>query len=190
MRRIVTAGWLILVCAGLWHCAAPTASSVPQSPDTPRVYVEGVPFYPQKEFQCGPASLAAVLNFWGKTHTPDEIAKAVYMPQLRGSLSLDLWQYALRQGMQATVQKGSIETLRAHLEKREPVVAFLNLGFDWLPVGHFLVVVGLDPAERKVITYSGTDKDSRYSYDRFIYAWEKTGYWSLVVTPPSDKGSG
>ncbi|HLB02506.1 MAG TPA: C39 family peptidase, partial [Nitrospiria bacterium] len=41
------------------------------------LYVEGVPFYPQKEYQCGPASLAAVLNYFGQAVSPEEIAEAI-----------------------------------------------------------------------------------------------------------------
>ena len=119
------------------------------------LYISGVPFFSQEANQCGPASLAAVMNYWGKEITPDEIASAIYSPQLNGTLSLDMWQYAQDHQFQADIRKGSIEALKQHLAKRLPIIAFLNLGFDWWPVGHFVVVVGLDPKEREVITYNG-----------------------------------
>jgi ABC-type bacteriocin/lantibiotic exporter with double-glycine peptidase domain len=153
--------------------------------DARPLYVEGVPFYPQLEAQCGPASLAAVLNYWGKQVTPEEIAREIYVPRLKGSLSLDLWRYAGNQ-MEAAVHRGSLEYLQAHLMRNEPIVASLNLGYRLVPLGHYLVVVGLEPAHRVVIAYSGTERNSRIPFDEFLSAWEKTGYWALLVRPRAD----
>jgi ABC-type bacteriocin/lantibiotic exporter with double-glycine peptidase domain len=149
-------------------------------------YISGVPFYPQLAYQCGPASLAAVLNYWGDQVTPDEIARAIYSPRLKGTLSLDMWQYARAQQFQADMRRGSLEDLKAHVHANIPVIAFLNLGYEWLPGGHFVVVVGLDPDKGFVITYSGKEQDSRISYDRFLKAWQKTNFWTLVVRPKTD----
>jgi ABC-type bacteriocin/lantibiotic exporter with double-glycine peptidase domain len=150
------------------------------------IYVAGVPFFSQLEQQCGPASLAAVLNYWGKNVTPEEIATAIYSPRLKGTLSLDMWQYASNQEFQAEMRKGSITDLEAHLAQNIPVIAFLNLGYDWLPVGHFVVVVGLDRMEQTVITYNGNTQNSRISYDDFLQDWQKTNFWTLVVQPPKE----
>jgi ABC-type bacteriocin/lantibiotic exporter with double-glycine peptidase domain len=154
------------------------------------LYVEGIPFYPQKKYQCGPASLAAVLNFWGQNDSPEQIAQAIYLPRLKGSLSLDLWRYASDKGYDARMQEGSLEKLQAHLARKQPVIAFLNLGLTFFPIGHFLVVVGLDPKQQVVIAYSGTEKDKRIPYREFLSDWKKTRYWSLVITPKDGPASG
>jgi hypothetical protein len=57
---------------------------------------------------------------------------------------------------------------------------------DWLPVGHFVVVVGLDRMEQTVITYNGNTQNSRISYDDFLQDWQKTNFWTLVVQPPKE----
>ena len=147
------------------------------------LYVEGVPFYPQKEYQCGPASLAAVLNYFGQVTSPEEIAEAMYLPRLKGSLNMDLLRYATAQGFDARIQEGSLEYLQSHLSRNQPVIAFLNLGFSFFPIGHFLVVVGLDPDQQTVIAYSGTEKDKRIPIRKFLSDWKKTQYWSLMITP-------
>lgn len=147
------------------------------------LYVRGVPFYPQKEYQCGPASLAAVLNYFGQGVSPEEIAEAIYLPRLKGSLNMDLFHYATGHGVDARIQEGSLEYLQAHLARQRPVIAFLNRGFTFFPVGHFLVVVGLDPDQQAVIAYSGTEKDKRIPFREFLSDWKKTQYWSLVITP-------
>jgi ABC-type bacteriocin/lantibiotic exporter with double-glycine peptidase domain len=177
--RALVIGLVALVALG---CAG-TNGSHGQLPDKSPLYVEGVPFYPQLEAQCGPASLAAVLNYWGKEVSPEQIARDIYVPRLKGSLSLDLWRYARTQNFEATIDRGSLEYLQAHLMNNEPIVASLNLGYRLLPLGHYLVVVGLDPHERMVIAYSGTERNSRIPFDQFLSAWKKTGYWALLVKP-------
>ena len=147
------------------------------------LYVEGVPFYPQKEYQCGPASLAAVLNYLGQAVLPEEIAEAMYLPRLKGSLNMDLLRYATAQGFDARIQEGSLEYLQNHLAHQQPVIAFLNRGFTFFPIGHFLVVVGLDPDQQAVIAHSGTEKDKRIPFKTFLAEWKKTQYWSLIITP-------
>ena len=180
-------GLLLLLCLMGCSCSSgPAFHGAEGTSQSHRIYVSGVPFYPQQAYQCGPASLAAVLNYWGKPVTPDDIATAIYSPRLKGTLSLDMWQYALAQDLQADMRNGSLEDLKGHLEQHVPVIAFLNLGYRWLPVGHFVVVVGLDPDARSVITYSGTEQNSRISYDRFLEAWQKTKFWALVVRPKTD----
>lgn len=187
LKDVAQAGLLLVLCLVSCSCAsAPSVHGAEDASHVHRIYVPGVPFYPQEAYQCGPASLAAVLNYWGKAVTPEEIAAAIYSPRLKGTLSLDMWQYARAQDLEADMRNGSLEDLRGHLEQHIPVIAFLNLGYRWLPVGHFVVVVGLDPDAHSVITYSGTEQDSRISYDRFLDAWQKTKFWALVVRPKTD----
>ncbi len=147
------------------------------------LYVKQVPFYPQTQYQCGPASLATVLNYWGRHVTPEQIAQEIYRPGMKGTLSLDLWQYAKAQDLQASVRQGSWEFLETQVSRERPIIAFLNLGFRQVPLGHFLVVVGVDPEDKSVIAYSGVEKNQRIPFDRFKEAWEKTNYWSLLIEP-------
>ena len=158
-----------------------TGEERPLSPSA--LYVKQVPFYPQTQYQCGPASLATVLNYWGRHVTPEQIAQEIYRPGMKGTLSLDLWQYAKAQDFQASVRQGSWEFLETQVSRERPIIAFLNLGFRQVPLGHFLVVVGVDPEDKSVIAYSGVEKNQRIPFDRFKKAWEKTNYWSLLIEP-------
>ncbi|MEN8123438.1 MAG: C39 family peptidase, partial [Bacteroidota bacterium] len=51
-----------------------------------RTIIADIPFYPQEEFQCGPASLAMVLTWSGQLVTPAELISEVYTPAKKGSL--------------------------------------------------------------------------------------------------------
>jgi predicted double-glycine peptidase len=111
---------------------------------TNAIYVKQVPFYPQTQYQCGPAALATVLNYYGRHVTPEEIAQEIYRPQMKGTLSLDMWQYAKKHDLQSSVQEGSWEFLEMQVGRERPIIAFLNFGYREVPLGHFLVVVGVD----------------------------------------------
>jgi ABC-type bacteriocin/lantibiotic exporter with double-glycine peptidase domain len=188
--RSLTCVLVVLSTMGCWACSGTPAMRPAALSSAQPLYISGVPFFPQLEAQCGPASLAAVLNYWGEPVSPDEIAREIYVPRLRGSLSLDLWRYAQGKQFDAAIHRGSLEYLQSHLMLNEPIVASLNLGYRLVPLGHFLVVVGLDPNEGTVITYSGTEKNSRIPFDKFLSAWEKTGYWALLVKPKAPTGGG
>ncbi len=97
--------------------------------------------------------------------------------------ALYVWQYAKAQDFQASVRQGSWEFLETQVSRERPIIAFLNLGFRQVPLGHFLVVVGVDPEDKSVIAYSGVEKNQRIPFDRFKEAWEKTNYWSLLIEP-------
>lgn len=152
--------------------------------DIPLSYIiKGVPFYPQLDYYCGPASLASVINYWGGNVTQEEIGAKIYRKELKGSLSLDLLLYAREKGFRAEMIRGDIERLKSEILKGRPVIAFINLGFRWLPRWHYVVVFGYDDRREELITHSGRERIKRFSYKRFIKMWEKTDYWALIITP-------
>jgi ABC-type bacteriocin/lantibiotic exporter with double-glycine peptidase domain len=191
--RLARGLFFLCIAISIAACSTPgpflTVEERPLS--TNAIYVKQVPFYPQTQYQCGPAALATVLNYYGRHVTPEQIAQEIYRPRMKGTLSLDLWQYAKTQDLQASVQQGSWEFLEMHVSRERPIIAFLNFGFREVPLGHFLVVVGVDRDDKSVIAYSGTDKNQRIPFDRFKAAWQKTNYWSLLIEPKagSDQGA-
>jgi len=156
------------------------------SPPSLRLFIPGVPFHPQDAYQCGPASLATVLNYWGDNTSPEEIAQAIYLPRLKGTLGIDMWAYAHERNFKAEMHRGSLKDLERLVEARVPAIAFLDLGYPWLPVPHFVVVVGLDTDAGTIIAHDGAAPNTAISYSRFLHAWSKTNYWTLVVRPKPD----
>lgn len=141
----------------------------------------GVPFYPDKTDQCGPSALASVLAFWGRPAEPAELKREIYLDKLGGSLPLDLALAARRRGLAAEMTSGTLEGLKTQLDGGRPVIAFVNLGWSFLPIGHFLVVTGYDEEKRGFYAHSGTEKDSFVPYGRFRRQWERAGRWALIV---------
>jgi ABC-type bacteriocin/lantibiotic exporter with double-glycine peptidase domain len=147
------------------------------------LYIADVPFYPEDSHQCGPASLAAVLNYWGIQATPEEVYRATYKPQFKGTPEIDLWSYASAREMDTRMRSAALEDLKRYLEQRIPVIAFVDTGSDWFPAPHFVVVVGLDPVAQVVVMHNGKEQSSRIPYAQFMEAWRKTKNWTLVVRP-------
>lgn len=148
-------------------------------------YIEGVPFFPGKDFQCGPSSLASVLTFSGIEIKPEDIRDDIFLEKLHGTLKMDMIIYAQRfvnKGIMVREISGDIEMLKKEIVAGYPVVVFTDLGFWNVRKGHYMVVVGYDDKREGVIVYSGTEKDKFISYNRFMRIWERGGYWGLLVS--------
>lgn len=160
---------LISSCASL--------QSIPEAKQT-RV-IGGVPFFAQEEYQCGPASLAGVMNYLGVSVTPDDIAKEIYSKSLRGTLNIDMALYPQKKGLTAQQYQGSMDDLRKKIDSGNPVIVFVDNGFWFVQAGHFMVVVGYN--EFGVIVNSGKEKQKFISEKDFMSAWQKTKFWTLLI---------
>ncbi|MFH1703516.1 MAG: C39 family peptidase [Nitrospirota bacterium] len=143
--------------------------------------IENVPFYPQTSYQCGPASLAGVLNYWGIKVTPEEIAGEIYSNSARGTLNIDMVLYAQRKGLKAIQYEGNIQDLRKNIDVGYPIIVFVDQGFSFYQANHFMVVIGYN--EDGVIVNSGKDNEKFISEKDFVRSWRKTNFWSLLIRP-------
>jgi len=142
-----------------------------------------VPFFPDNTDQCGPSALSSVLTFWGASIAPAELKKEIYLAHLKGSLPLDLLLSAENHGFKARLYSGGIEDVKSQLRKGEPLIAFINRGFDFYPIGHYVVVVGYDEERRGLYVHSGLKKNRFVSYKRFLRDWDKTERSTLLILP-------
>ena len=146
-------------------------------------FIRDVPFYPQDEYMCGPASLSSLVAYWGAPGATDidEAIIEVYQTKLKGTLPIDMLLFAKDRGMEAAYYKGSLDDLREKIAQKTPLILFLNLGFESYPVGHYIVAVGYSDISGMVIAHSGMDKERAYSYEALEQAWAKTGYSTLLI---------
>ena len=101
MRGAATA---LLLAALVSGCAAPQVAGLLERPppDLPAsVEIATTPFYAQEDYQCGPASLAALLNHAGRDATPTALAPQVFLPARQGSLQAELLAATRRHGLLA-----------------------------------------------------------------------------------------
>ncbi|MDX2455882.1 MAG: PA2778 family cysteine peptidase [Gammaproteobacteria bacterium] len=141
------------------------------------------PFYPQQQYQCGPAALATVLGAHAVTVTPDELVDAVYVPALQGSLPEEITATARRYQMLAYRLPASLEALFIEITHGNPVLVMQNLGTRWFQNWHFAVVIGFDLAGQEVILRSGTTRRQTTTLATFERTWARSDYWALVILP-------
>ena len=88
---VFSSGACALVCLWLAGCAAiGSREAILEGVDPARVELESTPFFPQSDYQCGPAALATVLAADGVDVTADQLVSEVYLPGRRGSLQVAL----------------------------------------------------------------------------------------------------
>lgn len=145
------------------------------------VELAGVPFFPQTDYQCGPAALATVLTDSGAAVEPADITGAVYIPDRKGSLQVELVAAARRHGRLPFVIPPTTDALLAELEAGRPVLVLQNLAFARFPKWHYAVVVGYEPGTDRFLLRSGKTERKREPTSRFLRSWELAERWGLVV---------
>jgi ABC-type bacteriocin/lantibiotic exporter with double-glycine peptidase domain len=143
------------------------------------VVIRNVPFYPQKAYQCGPASLAAVFNYLGFSTTPEAIARDIFSRSAEGTLTIDMLLYAQEKGFSATDYSGSMKDLREKIRAGSPLIVMVDYGYSVWQRNHFMVVVGY--AENGVVVNSGREKGEFIGNESFLKTWKRTAYWSLWI---------
>ena len=180
-------GWIVLTALILSGCAVWQRGDWPQdlAGTPPQREIASVPFFPQDEYQCGPAALAMVLAWSGLDVKPAELTEKVYTASLQGSLQPAMIAGARRSGRLAYVISGT-ETLIREIAAGHPVIVLQNLGLSWIPVWHYAVAVGYDTPRDEVMLHSGLDARQRLSMPVFQNTWARAGDWGLLVLPPGE----
>ncbi|MCC5796805.1 MAG: PA2778 family cysteine peptidase [Methylophaga sp.] len=174
---------LMLLLSGCNH--TPQTQQLMQLDHTePHIELFDVPFFPQTEYQCGPAALATVLNFRDIEISPDELTEQVYVPERKGSLQIEMTAAARRQGLITYPINPSMSDLFSEVEAGNPVLVMQNLGYNWMPFWHYAVVVGFDLNQQNVILRSAETKRMTTPLATFERTWARTDYWGLVIVDP------
>jgi tetratricopeptide (TPR) repeat protein len=175
---------LLTLLALLTACATSpqTRQLVDDPPAIPqRVELSEVPFFPQQEYHCGPAALAGIINYRGTVVQPDEIARLVYVPELKGSLQVEIVAASRQFGLLPVQLDGKLESLLRELEAGNPVFVLQNLGLDAYPVWHYEIVIGYDFEQRYMILRSGVNRRITRSFALFEKTWQRADHWALVL---------
>jgi tetratricopeptide (TPR) repeat protein len=150
----------------------------------PVVELTATPFFPQDDFQCGPAALATVINASGVQVSPESIQPLVFMPARAGSLQAEMLAAPANYGLLGVRIRPELPALLETLEAGQPVVVLQNLGLQAWPVWHYAVVVGYDLDLEQVVLRSGRRQRVTLSFAVFEKTWSRAGYWAMVVTEP------
>jgi tetratricopeptide (TPR) repeat protein len=176
--------WAALLLSG---CATPqvTLLDAHWPAELPaQVALSQVPFFPQEDYECGPAALAMVANAAGVKVTPDALVDQVYLPGRQGSLQPEMLAATRRQGLLAYPLQPSIENVLREVAAGNPVLVFQNLAFSIYPVWHYAVVMGYDRARHVLLLHSGRTERMEISLFAFERTWARGQYWAMLALPP------
>jgi tetratricopeptide (TPR) repeat protein len=182
------AGVFISAAVLLAGCAAPQVSALVAQPPTGlplAAEIASVPFYPQEDYQCGPAALAAVLQHAGREATPASLVPQVYVPARKGSLQAEMLAAARRHDLVGYELAPRLEALLREIAAGTPVLVLQNLALDWAPQWHYAVAIGYDLDARTVVLRSGVTRRLAMSLDTFERTWARSGHWAMLALPPA-----
>jgi tetratricopeptide (TPR) repeat protein len=185
----VTRGALVLAALAslLAGCATspPLADGLPAA--APRsIELDATPFFPQEDYQCGPAALATLLVASGVDVTPGTLAPEVFVPERRGSLTLELIGAARRHGRIPYVLESTADEMVAELQAGRPVLLLQNLGATQLPIWHYAVLIGYDVDSNVAILRSGRDERVEMRWQRFAGTWHRGGRFAMTTLRPAE----
>ena len=181
-----------LTCALIFALGISACASSPQTrllldnpPDLPAVVeLSEVPFFPQQQYHCGPAALAGIINYRGTTVEPDEIANLIYIPDLKGSLQVEIAATTRQFDLLPVQLDGQLESLLNELAAGNPIFVLQNLAIDAYPVWHYEILIGYDLEQRHMILRSGVNRRIIRNFALFEKTWQRAGHWALAVVDP------
>jgi tetratricopeptide (TPR) repeat protein len=186
MRWLHHAAIVLVAIAALCGCASHPPELTPDVVARLPAQVElaQVPFFPQEQYQCGPAALATVLQSAGVAVLPRDLTPEVYLPGRKGSLQMELMA-ALRVRDRLPYQlPGNLPAVLEQLADGRAVLVMQNLGWKSAPLWHFAVLVGYDLNARTLILRSGTTQRLVVDAGRFMSTWDRAQRWALVALEP------
>lgn len=181
VRQISLLAFLCLLSA----CAATGVREATHNTQLPRhAELADTPFFPQAQYQCGPAALATALSAANILVTPDQLTPEVYVPSRQGSLQIEMLAAARRHGAVAVTIPPQLDAVMQEVAAGNVVVVMQNLGFSWVPSWHYAVVVGYDLDKELLWLRSGTYERFEMSLSAFQRTWARSEHWAFVALPP------
>ena len=186
-RRFFLTSTLLLVLFFQAGCAAWLSQRIIDDLNSKKSeghYIDSVPFVKQKKSWCGPSALAAVLQYWGRDISQEEIAAQLYLASVRGTINFELENYARGKDLWTRSYNGCLEDLKKKISYGIPLIVLVKRAPRILRLYHYLVVVGYDETRAFIIVHSGTRKNHIVSIKRFSKNWQSCQNWTLLITPP------
>ncbi len=168
-------------CASTPRLAETTENRLPR-----QALLDDVPFHAQRDYQCGPASLAMVLNDGGVDVEVETLIPQVFLPGREGSVQPEMLATVRRHGHIPFVIEGRLDALLTEVAAGHPVVVMQNLSLPAWPMWHYAVAIGFDLDRNELVLHSGEEPRRVESFRRFDATWSRSDRWAFVALPPGE----
>ena len=165
-----------------------TPSATAPAPLPSRHVLTGFRHEPQGWNNCGPATLAMALSYWGRTETQREIAPVLKPdPEDKNVSPEEMAEYVRTLGLEAVVRVGGdLNQIRRLLAGGFPVVVetwYVRAPDDQM--GHYRLIIGYDDEARQFLTYDSLHgPDLPIGYQELDELWRVFNRVYLVIYPP------
>lgn len=190
IKRSINFLTLAVITLSLSGCIAPQTERFLTTSTNTEHLIENVPFYPQQEFFCGPTTIAEVLNFYGESIKPTDIAPSLFIPGRNGSLQVEMASSIRQLGYIAYQDQLNLTELISIVEKDVPVIILQNNGLSWYPRWHYAVVIGYEKASQSLIMHTGLTANRKVDMSLFERTWKRAKQWAIVPMPVSRAPTG
>ncbi|KGE77976.1 MULTISPECIES: PA2778 family cysteine peptidase [Halomonas] len=178
---------LVLTLLLLTGCAtAPSLSPATRQALPSMALNEAVPFHGQRDYQCGPASLAMALEAAGLDVSVDELIPQVFLPGRDGSVQPEMLATVRRHGLIPFRLDGGFAGLLDELAAGHPVVVMQNLSLPAWPQWHYAVAIGYDLPAEELVLHTGMTPERAIDFGRFDATWARSDRWAFVALPPGE----
>ena len=180
----------VLVLALLTACATPQVTQLRSEGASagvaPQAALGDVPFFAQKEYECGPAALAMVMASAGVAVTPEALVDQVYLPARKGALQVEMLAATRQRGLLAYTLQPTLKDLLREVGAGHPVLVFQNVSLPIYPVWHYAVVIGYDLQRNTITLHSGETAGMKMSLFTFERTWQRGNNWAMLALPPTE----
>ena len=171
----------------LGGCATtPPLSETTRSTAPERQVIDNVPFHGQRDYQCGPATLAMLLDHADRPADVNELIPQVFLPGREGSVQPEMLATVRRHGLVPFVIPGTMDALVTETAAGHPVAVLQNLSLPWWPAWHYALVIGYDLGEERLVLHSGKTPRRDMDMGRFDATWARSDRWAFVALPPGE----
>lgn len=191
---VALAAAMLTACAGLGPDASTaglvadelrTVANAARADGLPvRVELDRIAFFPQADYQCGPAALATAFSAAGVAITPADLAGQVFVPARRGALQPEMLAATRRAGLLPYLLPDRLSAVLAELAAGHPVIVLQDLGSAWQRRWHYAVLIGYDLAAGEIVLRSGGERRLRMTLADFTRTWQPGGRWALLALAP------
>lgn len=128
--------------------------------------------------ECVPESVCAVMNYWGKPATVEELSFYGKTPNLTGMLSTQVPVLARQKGFKASFLDGTVGRVKNAIDRGVPPIIGVQSGGGHY---HCFVVIGYCDREQVLVCEEYNDCKRLISYEEIEPLWEPAGHLMLEL---------